>query len=172
MSEVSSETVQAEIQPPGFTFVEEDDVAFSLRLCREVHRIYADYQEGQVPASDPVLAGLALSFEVLGTLGNTVRGGMPAMRISVASAETREMLAVLFGEDPLAGPARGERRERFLSIVNESAAALALPEAPSAGPQANEAPATAPDESPEPDPAPEPAGRPKRRWRLFRRRSG
>jgi hypothetical protein len=33
--------MQAVMEKPGFTLVEEDDVAFSLSLCREVNRIYS-----------------------------------------------------------------------------------------------------------------------------------
>jgi hypothetical protein len=149
------ETVEPIIEPPGFTLVEEDDVAFGLSLCREVHRIYGDYQETRLEATDSVLAGLALTYEMLSALGSSMRGGMPSMRIQVASAQTREMLAVLFGEDPLAKPVRGKSRARYLSVVAESTAALAA--------------------GPEPEPAaeveahpPPPPGRGLRR--LFRRR--
>jgi hypothetical protein len=78
--------------------VEEDDVAFSLTVCREIYRIYATYQDGELFATEPVRAGLSLTMEMFATLQNTVTEGMPALRIEVAAAQTREMMAALFGQ--------------------------------------------------------------------------
>jgi hypothetical protein len=86
------------IENPGFTLVEEDDVAFSLTVCREIYRIYATYQSGELFATEPVRAGLLLTTQMFATLQNTVTEGMPALRIEVAAAQTREMMAALFGQ--------------------------------------------------------------------------
>lgn len=88
----------------GFTLVEEDDVAFTLSLCREVHRIYGGYQDGSVAATDSLKGGLLITIEMLAALTNTIDGGMPSMRIAVAATQTREILAVLFDEDPIYRP--------------------------------------------------------------------
>lgn len=114
----------------GFTLIEEDDVAFTLQLCREVHRLYGDYQVGNLASDDYVLAGLAVSMEMLAALSRQVTDGMPAMRITVAAAQTREMLAVMFGRDPLEGPLDGRFRAHYRAIVDESARALASHPAP------------------------------------------
>jgi hypothetical protein len=90
----------------GFTLVEEDDVAFSLSICREINRIYGTYQEGDLPHSDPMRAGLVLTMEMFATLKKTVHDGMPAMRIEVAQAQAREMMATMFG---LLSPSRRPR---------------------------------------------------------------
>ncbi len=111
-------------EPTGFTLVEEDDVAFSLRLCREVHRLYNDYQEGDLPSTDPVRAGLMVTVEMLAILSRSVHDGMPAMRIMVSAAQTREMLAVVFDYDPMDRPLDLEFRELYRSIVAQSAQAL------------------------------------------------
>lgn len=123
-SEAEFERSGTVVEPAGFTLVEEDDVAFSLQLCREVHRLYGDYQDGALPGDEYVLAGLAVTMEMLATLSRSVRDGMPAMRITVAAAQTREMLAVMFGRDPLEGPLDGRFRDQFRAIVDESARAL------------------------------------------------
>ena len=86
------------VESGGFTLVEEDDVAFSLSLCREIHRIYGSYQAGDLEDNDSVHVGLALAAQVLSTLAGSVSKGMPAMRIEVAWAQTSEMMAVMFGE--------------------------------------------------------------------------
>ena len=132
---------------PGFTFVEEDDVAFSLGLCREVHRIYGDYQESGLRLDDGLLAVLAVTVEMLAVLSRTVTGGMPSMRITVAAAQTREMLAVLFGQDPLNGPLDPVYRQHYRALVEQPARTLAaavpdgcaaesLDAGPGAGPEA------------------------------------
>ena len=81
----------------GFTLVEEDDVAFSISLCREIHRIYGSYQSGELEADHSVHLGLSLTVQMLANLASAVTKGMPAMRIEVATAQTREMMAVMFG---------------------------------------------------------------------------
>ncbi len=82
----------------GFTLVENDDVAFSLSVCREIYRIYGTYQDGELAATEAVQAGLVLTMQMFTTLQNTVTDGMPALRIEVAAAQTREMMAALFGQ--------------------------------------------------------------------------
>ncbi len=121
------EPVRSAVGPSGFTFVEEDDVAFSLQLCREVHRIYGEYQDGRLQTSDSVLAGLTVTVEMLAALSRSVRDGMPGMRITVAGAQVREMLAVIFGRDPLHKPLDGRHRERYRSIVAEAAGHAGVP---------------------------------------------
>lgn len=111
----------------AFTLVEEDDVAFSLQLCREVHRIYGQYQDGGLPSTDSMLAGLVVTVEMLAALSRMVREGMPAMRITVAAAQTREMLAVGFGQDPMQEPVQRRLRERYRSLVAESVGAHPSP---------------------------------------------
>lgn len=110
--------------PSAFTFVEEDDVAFALGLCREVNRIYGDYHEGRLAASDQVLAGLMVTVEMLAALSRTVKDGMPGMRITVAAAQTREMLAVTFDQDPMQAPPPSVRRRHYRSVVAEGGRAL------------------------------------------------
>lgn len=126
-----------------FTLVEEDDVAFGLQLCREVHRIYGQYQDGGLPSTDSMLAGLVVTVEMLAALSRTVREGMPAMRITVAAAQTREMLAVAFGQDPMQMPVQRRLRERYRSLVAESVGAGPRPAGPPSleGPRALAAPA-------------------------------
>jgi hypothetical protein len=86
------------LEKPGFTLIEDDDVAFSISLCREVHRIYGTYQDGELEATDSVRAGLNLTAQMFAVLQNTVTDGMPAMRLEVGAAQAREMMAALFGE--------------------------------------------------------------------------
>jgi len=85
------------VQSSGFTLVEEDDVAFSLTVCREIYRIYGTYQDGELAATQAVRSGLLLTMQMFATLQNTVTEGMPALRIEVAAAQTREMMGALFG---------------------------------------------------------------------------
>lgn len=85
------------VESPGFKLVEEDDVAFSLGLCREIQRIYIAYHDGDLTPTDGVRDGLALSLEMLTVLRGTVTEGMPAMRLEVAAAQAREIFGVLFG---------------------------------------------------------------------------
>ena len=111
---------EALAQPAGFTLVEEDDVAFTLSLCREVHRIYGRYQEGALTGAEPLQAGLVLTIEMLAALSLRIETGMPAMRITVAAAQTREMLAVLFGLDPMHHPVGTSFRARYLRILADA----------------------------------------------------
>lgn len=90
-------SLEPTVEPHGFKLVEEDDVAFSLGLCREIQRIYSSYHEGTLTPSDCVRDGLTLSLEMVTLLTATVTEGMPALRLEVASAQAREMVAVLFG---------------------------------------------------------------------------
>lgn len=161
----------AVVQAPGFTLVEEDDVAFSLQVCREVHRIYGEYQDGRLPSTDSMLAGLMVTVEMLAVLSRRVRDGMPAMRITVAAAQTREMLAVGFGQDPMQQPVRRRLREQYRTLVADavgmSGARFSSP-APAPGQLA-----PAPGDAGTPDVAPAPdAGRGRRSGlrRLFGRR--
>jgi len=85
------------VESHGFKLVEEDDVAFSLGLCREIQRIYSSYHEGTLTPTDGVRDGLTLSLEMVTVLRATVTEGMPALRLEVASAQAREMVGVLFG---------------------------------------------------------------------------
>ena len=105
----------------GFTLVEEDDVAFGLGLCREVHRLYNDYQDGKLPHTEAVRAGLMVTVEMLAILSRSVRDGMPSMRIMVAAAQTREMLAVVFDYDPMDAFPDPGLREMNRSVVTRSA---------------------------------------------------
>ena len=116
----TEERTAAEVEPSGFTLVEEDDVAFSLQLCREVHRIYGEYQDGRLPPTESMLAGLVVTVEMLAALSRTVVDGMPSMRITVAAAQTREMLAVAFGQDPMQKPVQRRLSERYRSLVTEA----------------------------------------------------
>ncbi|MDA8044279.1 MAG: hypothetical protein M0Z30_03435 [Actinomycetota bacterium] len=116
-----TELIDPVVESAGFTFVEEDDVAFSLRLCREVNRIYGEYQEGLLASTDAVQAGLAVTVEMLAVLSRSVRDGMPSMRITVAAAQTREMLVVVFGRDPMQQPLELGHRERYRDLVADTA---------------------------------------------------
>lgn len=82
---------------PPITLTEDDDVAFSLSLCREVNRIYGAYAAGDLAVSENVLAGLRLTENMLLALATTVVDGMPGMRLEVATSQVREMNHVLFG---------------------------------------------------------------------------
>jgi hypothetical protein len=124
----SAEALTPVVENGGFTIVEQDDVAFALSLCKEIHRIYGSYQSGELEAGDDsVRLGLLLTSQMLSTLGGAVTKGMPAMRLEVAAAQTREMVAVLFGEPitakkPRSGRARVEPRcQRQLATPGPSA---------------------------------------------------
>ncbi len=137
------------VQRPGFALVEEEDVAFTLQLCREVHRIYGEYQDGELPSTDSMLAGLVVTVEMLAALSRMVRDGMPAMRITVAGAQTREMLTVGFGQDPMQQPVERRLRERYRLLVAGSAGA------PGVGAQAAGSPCLEPPRRALAAPAPE-----------------
>jgi hypothetical protein len=123
-----AETVEALPQAAGVTLVEEDDVAFTLSLCREVHRLYGEYLVSGLPVTDSLKAGLTMTVEMLAILSNSVESGMPAMRITVGVAQVTEMLAVIFDEDWTQNPIGATLRERYRSMmaatVNGSAPAL------------------------------------------------
>lgn len=119
-----AEPAPAIVETGGFTLVEEDDVAFSLSVCREVHRIYGEYQDGGLSVDDRLHAGLVVTVEMLAALSQSVVDGMPAMRITVAAAQTREMLAVMFGQDPLHHSLDREFRQRYRCVVDQAARAL------------------------------------------------
>ena len=106
-----ADTLTPIVETGGFTLVEEDDVAFSLSLCREIHRIYGSYQSGDLEDNDSVHVGLALAAQVLSTLAGSVSKGMPAMRIEVAWAQTSEMMAVMFGEPISRKTGRASRQQ-------------------------------------------------------------
>lgn len=99
-------------------------MAFSLGLCREVNRIYSKYQDDSLTPSDSLQAGLMVTIQMLAMLSHSVTEGMPGMRITVAAAQSREILAVMFGVDPLAKPIGRKSTERFRAIVTESVAAI------------------------------------------------
>ena len=107
----ADEALTPVVESVGFTLVEEDDVAFSISLCHEIHRIYGSYESGELDPDHSVHLGLSLTVQILATLANTVTKGMPAMRIEVASAQTREMMAVLFSEPLLPQKGRAGRRQ-------------------------------------------------------------
>jgi hypothetical protein len=75
---------------------EDDDVAFSLRLCREIDRIYDAYQEGGLDDGHNTWAGLRITLEMLNVLQNTVTHGVTGMRLQVAIAQVREINQGLF----------------------------------------------------------------------------
>jgi hypothetical protein len=83
----------------GFTLVEDDDVAFNLALCREIRRIYDDYQDGALTADDSLRSGLSLTIEMFAMLRGTVTDGMPALRLEVGAAQAKEMLMTMFDPD-------------------------------------------------------------------------
>lgn len=106
-----AETLTPVVESSGFTLVEEDDVAFSISLCREINRIYGSYESGELEADHSVHLGLSLTVQMLARMSSAVTKGMPAMRIEVASAQTREMMTVLFGESLLPQKGRAARRQ-------------------------------------------------------------
>lgn len=137
---------RAVVEPNGFTLVEEDDVAFALSLCREVNRLYGLYQEGRMQASPPLEGALMVSIEMLALVARTVTTGMPAMRITVAGAQLREMMSVVFDADPFTGSMDRSVRDGFRAVLAEmharpaGAEPIALAE-PVAGASAELAPA-------------------------------
>jgi hypothetical protein len=112
------------VENPGFTLIEDDDVAFSISLCREIHRIYGTYQDGELEATDSVRAGLNLTTEMFAVLQNTVTDGMPAMRLEVGAAQAREMMAALFGEGFPSSKSREVRSGRSRSCGRRNSPAL------------------------------------------------
>jgi hypothetical protein len=66
-----------------------------------------------------------MTLEMLPALGQRVTTGMPSMRIAVAGAQLREMLAVLFDKDPLLHPISGTARDRYKSLVTHTPQAAA-----------------------------------------------
>jgi hypothetical protein len=107
--------IEAIAAPSGFTLVEDEDVAFTLRLCREVNRIYGRYHENGLSSTDPLLTTLAMTAETLAALSKVVKDGMPGVRITVAAAQTREMLVVMFAQDPMEYPSL--RKSQQYSLV-------------------------------------------------------
>jgi hypothetical protein len=116
-----NKAIEAVAAPAGFTLVEDEDVAFCLRLCREVNRIYGRYHEDRLPSTDPLRAILAMTAETLAALSRTVKDGMPGIRITVATAQTREMLAVLFDQDPMQYPTSRTLLQPYRSMLAEPA---------------------------------------------------
>jgi hypothetical protein len=104
----------------GVTLVEEDDVAFTLSLCREVHRLYGEYLSSGLPATDSLKAGLMMTVEMLAILSNSVESGMPAMRITIGAAQVSELLAVIFDEDWTQNPMGSSLRARYRSLMADS----------------------------------------------------
>lgn len=96
MTNAPAATVPPIAEANGFTLVEEDDVAFSLALSREIHRLYGLYQDGDLAPNGQVWAGLSLTRQMVAILQARVSAGMPALRVEVAAAQVREMLAVMF----------------------------------------------------------------------------
>ena len=122
MSQLPEAIVNPVVQDSGFTLVEEDDVAFTLALCREIHRLYGSYQDGDLPGDEQVWAGLDLTRRMVLTLQAAVTAGMPAMRLQVAASQTREMMAVLFGDQ--VGAKRPKLRSSAKDLPCESAASV------------------------------------------------
>lgn len=169
----SAATLTPIVESNGFTLVEEDDVAFTLSLCREIYRIYGTYQDGDLAADETVRTGLLLTVEMFSALKRGVRDGMPAMRIEVAEAQVREMMATLFGqlvpgrkERPRArqvGPSVTDLRDRSLGTPVAAAAACApLRELAE---RSEEPPAVLPDPEVPSPPVPETRPRP-RAWKV------
>ncbi|HEX4865731.1 MAG TPA: hypothetical protein VFV02_16800 [Acidimicrobiales bacterium] len=123
-----AETLTPIVESRGFTLVEEDDVAFSLSLCKEIHRIYGSYQSGELEATDSVHVGLVLTAQVLSTLAGRVSKGMPAMRIEVAWAQTSEMMAVMFGEPITRKASRTARQQLQKGGSHPSGAVRSAPD--------------------------------------------
>jgi hypothetical protein len=115
------------VENAGFTLIEEDDVAFTLGLCREIYRIYGTYQDGDLGSTEGVRAGLVVTIEMLAALRNTVTEGMPAMRIEVAAAQTREMMATLFGERLPSKRLRAASQDRLRLWGGQASPSLAAP---------------------------------------------
>ena|ERR1700677_1574103 len=116
--------IEAIAAPSGFTLVEDEDVAFTLRLCREVNRIYGRYHEDGLSSTDPLLTTLTMTAETLAALSQVVKDGMPGVRITVAAAQTREMLVVLFHQDPMQYPSLRKLQPPHPSGIGESAHAV------------------------------------------------
>ena len=119
LTAVARETDRVVVEPNGFTLVEEDDVAFTLSLCREVNRLYGLYQGGRMQASPQLEGGLMVSLEMLALVARTVTTGMPAMRITVAGAQLREMMSVMFDADPFSGSVDRSVRDGFRAVLAE-----------------------------------------------------
>jgi hypothetical protein len=113
--------IEAIAAPTGFTLVEDEDVAFTLRLCREVNRIYGQYHGDGLASTDPLLTTLAMTAETLAALGQVVKDGMPGVRITVAAAQTREMLVVMFDQDPMKHPSWRKFEQHYPSVLGGSA---------------------------------------------------
>jgi hypothetical protein len=114
-----SQAIDARDRGSTITIVEQEDVAFSLGLCHEVHRIYGDYLQGRVSASESLEAGLMMSIEMLAVLSRNVNTGMPAMRIGVAASELTEMLAVMFDQNWVETPLGPKLRTRYRELLAE-----------------------------------------------------
>ena len=140
LTAVARETERAVVEPAGFTLVEEDDVAFSLSLCREVNRLYGLYEQGRMKPSRQLEGGLMVSIEMLALVARSVTTGMPAMRITVAGAQLREMMSVLFDADPFTGAADRTVRDGFRSLLREMHPAAVPPTAPAGLPPAADIP--------------------------------
>lgn len=126
LADTASEHGESLPDTARFTLVEDDDVAFTLCLCREVNRLYAGYQEGTLPASEGTLAGLVVTIETLAAMTRSVTTGMPSMRITVAVAQTREMLAVMFDKDPMHCTLDPKFRKLYRDKIAESAQVAAV----------------------------------------------
>ena len=137
LTAVARETERAVVEPGGFTLVEEDDVAFSLSLCREVNRLYGLYEEGRMKPSPQLEGGLMVSIEMLALVARSVTTGMPAMRITVAGAQLREMMSVLFDADPFTGAVDRTVRDGFRSLLREMHPAAVPPATPVLPPAAD-----------------------------------
>ncbi len=93
---------------------------------------------------------------------------MPAMRITVAGAQTREMLTVGFGQDPMQQPVPRRHRERYRSLVADSVGQGTPAAAPRRRALAALAPADTPSVEPPPAEAAPGGGEPPPRSRLRR----
>ena len=111
--------------------VSDEDVRYTLDMCREINRIYQTYQDGCIDASAALMSGLVMTRDMLKAMSAKVTVGMPAMRIAVAAAQTEEIVAVLYGQAAIVAldPATQTRvRRRHRAIVTTSV--KNLPELP------------------------------------------
>ena len=149
---------------PAVEAVADEDVEYTLDVCREVNRIYQRYQDGCIDASRELMSGLIMTRDMLRVMATKVTVGMAAMRIAVAVAQTDEIVAVLYGQAAVvsmdaATQVRLRRRQR--SVVTASVQGRpGLPPAP---------PAPAMPVAVVPDSAAPTATRHRRRW--FTRRT-
>jgi hypothetical protein len=117
LSMPTTDTPRAQSTSSG---VAEDDIAFSLSLCREVHRIYGMYQDGDLSTGCDTWAALRVTLEMLSVLQNTVVDGLPSRRLEIATAQLNEIDQVLFKGGPDIGTQDGPQpRSRALAVPGD-----------------------------------------------------